>query len=377
MLNVFDVSDTLVDHIRSNCPDDIAIIAYYGSYAQGTATRRSDLDFFFIPATSHGYRASIQFIIDDISFDFWPISWERAERMASFQESQTTIIADCKLLYVRSDEDRERFMSLRDTISNVQENTRSMVEKAESELRNVYLHLYKLSRAGDSDNITFIRTEAHGVLTKVLHCLALLNRTYFTKGFGKNKEQILQLPLRPARLESLMHTIMQGCIANDILQACEQLTADTLELVLAEKEKHSSAPSYQDRMKGFYEEEKGVLDKIITACEMNDYDTAFFNAIHVQDEIARFLYFAETGQWPCNLTTDSAYQDIYRQVGLPELVVLLNSHDLSQLQAAVERLCSLLESYLRTKGVEINRFNNMEQFETFLKEKTAEMAKFV
>ena len=37
--------------------------------------------------------------------------------MASFEEFQTTIIADCKLLYVRSDEDHDRFMKLRDTIS--------------------------------------------------------------------------------------------------------------------------------------------------------------------------------------------------------------------------------------------------------------------
>jgi hypothetical protein len=76
------------------------------------------LDFFFIPATPKGFQASIQFIIScDISFDFWPISWERAERMASFQESQTIIIADCKLLYVRSTEDSERFIKLRETIS--------------------------------------------------------------------------------------------------------------------------------------------------------------------------------------------------------------------------------------------------------------------
>ncbi|GAA3413112.1 kanamycin nucleotidyltransferase C-terminal domain-containing protein [Paenibacillus hodogayensis] len=368
-MNVFDVSETIVNHIRSAYPEDIAIVAYYGSYAQGTATKRSDLDFFFIPATSNGYRASVQFIIDDIGFDFWPISWERAERMASFKEPQTTIIADCKLLYVRSDEDCERFMKLRNTISTLQEpkNTLKLVEEAESELRNVYVHLYKLSRAGDSETITFYKTEAHGVLTKVLQCLALLNRTYFTKGFGKNKEQIVQLPLKPANLESYMNTIMHGSLITDIVQACEQLTADTLELVVAQKGKHSGAPSYSDRMKGFYEEEKAVLDKIMTACEMNDYETAFFYSIHTQDEVARFLFFAETGHWPCCLTANSTYQDVYKRAGLPELVPLLGSRDLSQLQAAVQRLSYLLEKYLQSKGVVINRFQSIEQFEAFLK----------
>src|SRR5690554_3951022 len=114
-----------------NCPNDIAIIAYYGSYAQGTATKRSDLDFFFIPATPEGYRMSIQFVLHDISFDFWPIDWERAERMASFEDSFTTIIADCQLLYVRSKADYTRIMKLRDQISEMHEpgKGRELLEK--------------------------------------------------------------------------------------------------------------------------------------------------------------------------------------------------------------------------------------------------------
>jgi hypothetical protein len=90
LLNIFDVSDTLVNHVKSKYPNEIDIIAYYGSYAQGTASKRSDLDFFFIPATPEGYKVSIQFILNDISFDFWPISWERAERMASFEDPFTS-----------------------------------------------------------------------------------------------------------------------------------------------------------------------------------------------------------------------------------------------------------------------------------------------
>ncbi|MFD2615702.1 kanamycin nucleotidyltransferase C-terminal domain-containing protein [Paenibacillus gansuensis] len=372
-MNVFDVADILVNHIKANYSEDIAIIAYYGSYAQGTASKRSDLDFFFIPATSKGFQASIQFIIRDISFDFWPISWERAERMALLQESHTTIIADCKLLYVRSAEDSERFMKLRETITVQQEleNRRKFVEKSESELRDVYVHLYKLSRVSDSLNLKFCRIESHAVLTKVLHSLALLNQTYYTKGFGKNKDQILHLPVRPEQLESYMNTIMQSCIATDIFQACEQLTSDTLELILAQKEQLSNAPSYPSRTKGFYEEEKGILDKIATACEMNDYDTAYFYAVNAQEEIARFLYFAEKGYWPSELTINTSYHSVYEQAGLPALVSLLDPKNLSQLQAGVELLSSLLENHLKLNGVEINRFQDIEQFQVFLREKTA------
>jgi hypothetical protein len=368
VVDVFEIAETLISHIKAIFPNDIAIAAYYGSYAQGTATKRSDLDFFFIPATPEGYRASIQFVVGDISFDFWPISWERAEKMASFEEPQTTIIADCRLLYVRSDDDRTRFMRLRDTISNMRspEHRQMLTEKAELQLRDAYVHLYKMSCTDDLENLSYFRVEAHGVITKVLQSLALINRTYFTRGWGKNMEQLLRFPLKPARLEPLLDSIMNAQRAADIRSACEQLTADTLELVLEQKKTYSGVSSYPDRMKGFYEEAKGVLDKILTACEKNDYHTAFFWAISIQDEIARFIFFAESGHWPCNLDPSLSYQELYTRLGLPDLVVLLDPHNLAPLQATVERLDTLLESHLRTQGVEINRFETIKQFEVFL-----------
>jgi predicted nucleotidyltransferase len=366
-LNVLDVADTLVNHIKSNCPNDIAIIAFYGSYAQGTATKRSDLDFFFIPAAPDGYRESIQFVINEISFDFWPISWDRAERMATFEEANTSIIADCKILYARSDDDRTRFDKLRDKIIEMPQHGLKLMEKSESQLRDAYVHLYKMSRMNISENIVFYRNEAHGVLTKVLYSLALLNRTYFTRGWGKNSEQIMNFSLKPARLDQLMETIVSSRSCKDIREACEQLTKDTLKLFLEQKDTYSDGPSYPDRMKGFYEEVKGVLDKLKTACETNDYISAFFWSIGAQDEIARFIYYSEKGYWPIALDPTLDYQYFYKSSGFPDLVALLDAQNLAPLNEAVKALDSLLESHLRTQGVEINRFQTLEQFEAFLK----------
>lgn len=367
MQNIMDVAHTLVNHVQASCPEDIALIAYYGSYAQGTAAKRSDLDFFFIPATTNGYQASIQFVLNDISFDFWPISWERAERMAAFEEMNTSIIADCKLLYIRSDDDRARFYKLRDKINEMPDHGLKLMEKSESQLRDAYVHLYKMSRIHNSDSLVFYRNEAHGVLTKVLYSLALLNRTYFTKGWGKNSEQITNFSLKPPRLEELMETIINSCSCEDIREACEQLTEDTLKLLLDQKDTYSGGASYPGRMKGFYEEVKGIIDKVKTACETNDYTSAFFWAIGAQDEIARFIYYAEKGYWPISLDPTLDYQEFYNRSGLPDLVALLNSHNLAPLREAVEGLDSLLENHLRTQGVEIYRFDNITDLEEFLK----------
>ncbi|MGM1047292.1 MAG: kanamycin nucleotidyltransferase C-terminal domain-containing protein [Bacillota bacterium] len=375
MLNVFEVSDALVNHIRTHFSDDIAIIACYGSYAQGTATKRSDLDFFFIPATPHGYRASIQFIVNDISFDFWPISWERAEKMALMEDSKTTIIADSRILYVRSDEDHARFMKLREKINDMQDpkNGQHLTERAEALLHDVYVHLYKMRRNEESDSLSLFRIEAYEILTKVLECLALLNQTFYTKGWGKNMDQIMRLPLKPARLEMLIDAIMTAKVASKVRQACEELVSDTLELVLNKKETYTTSPSYPDRMLGYYEEVKGGLDKVVTACEINDYSTAFYGAIGVQDQIAHFLYFAEKGNWPSPLDHTMVYLDLYKELGFPNLINLLNPDDLTPLQTAIENLDNLLESHLKNHEVKVNRFPSLEEFKAFLNNKTDQL----
>ena len=116
-----EVARILVDRVKRQYADDIAIVAYYGSYAHGTARHNSDLDIFFIPATPQGAAASFQFILDGIGYDFWPISWERAERIASFEEAIVSVIADSKLLYSRSDADLDRFDKLKNQICSLRQ----------------------------------------------------------------------------------------------------------------------------------------------------------------------------------------------------------------------------------------------------------------
>jgi hypothetical protein len=367
LFNVFEVADSLVNHIKSKFPNDIALIGYYGSYVQGTATTRSDLDFFFIPAMTDGFRHSIQFVVNNISFDFWPISWERAERIAAFEELNVSIIADCKLLYVRSDDDRNRFLKLRQKIADMTEQGLRLVEKSESQLRDAYVHLYNMSRFSNSEDIAPFRHEAQEILMNVLYSISLINRTYFTKGWGKNTEQIRNFSLKPAKLEQLMETIIRSKSTTEIHEACEQLTKNTLDLLLQQKEAYSIGPSYPDRMRGFYEEVKGILDKVLTACEMNDCDSAFFWAIGVQGEISRFLYYAEKGHWPVSLDPSLGYQNVYRNLGFPDLTAILDAQNLAPLFEAVKRLDSLLENHLKNQGVEINRYRNNEEFNEFLK----------
>jgi hypothetical protein len=366
MVDVFEVADIIIKHIKTHYPQDVAIVGYYGSYLQGRATERSDLDFFFIPATARGRQVECQFIIDGISFDFWPIGWDRAERMATSEEWSTTIIADCELLYIRSEDDLARFMELRRTISNMgsKSNAPAMISKAESILTECLISIAKMRLAENSNELSYCRTQAQEVAGNIFKSLGFLNQIYYKRSWGHYREQVRNLPIKPDQLDQYLDTIMFSSTPDEIMEACEKLAADTIRLILERQNGQEEIRSYKERMKGYYEEERGMMNKLLTACEKGHYETAFFGAIGVQDGLARILYAAEKGRWP-SIVDLGEYREIYLRYGYPDLAAILDPTDFEPLRLAVLQLIETLESHLRTEGVSLNRFESVAEFESF------------
>ncbi|WP_018759159.1 hypothetical protein [Paenibacillus terrigena] len=366
MVNVFAVADIIVKHIKTHYPQDVAIVGYYGSYLQGRATERSDLDFFFIPATDRGRQVECQFLIDGISFDFWPIGWERAERMATSDEWSTTIIADCELLYVRSDDDYSKFMGLREKIAIMGNDSKAptMINKAESVLTECLISLAKMRLSEHSKELSYCRTQTQEIARNIFKSLGFLNQIYYKRSWGHYREQIRNLPIKPEQLDEHLDTMMLSSTPDEIISACEKLTSDTLRLMSERQNSQEDIRSYKERMKGYYEEERGMMNKLLTACEKGYYETAFFVAIGVQDGLSRILYAAEKGRWP-GIVDLGEHREFYDRYGYPDLVTLLDPTNFEPLRIAVLQLIEKLEIHLRTEGVSLNQFDSVIEFESF------------
>ncbi len=153
---------------------------------------------------------------------------------------------------------------------------------------------------------------------------------------------------------------------DDITSACEKLTTDTLHLILERKNSQEEVRSYKAVMRGFYEEERGMLNKLLTACENKHYETAFFVAVGVQETLSRILYAAEKGHWPAMFDLGE-YRSIYRRYGFPDLSKLLDPIDFEPLRKAVLLLIEMFENHIKSEGVPLNIFSTVEEFELFIK----------
>ena len=371
VLDVFEIANVVVDDVKRRFAADIAVVAYYGSYARGTADEWSDLDFFFIPSTEKGADASLQFVVDGIGFDFWPISWERAWRIASFDEPIVSVIAEAVVLWARSDPDQERFDALKGRIRELQQpsNRALMVSKAAKRLENGFVHLATMHVPDCRENLPGTRIAGVGVVEAVLQSLGLLNQVYFAGVDSKSLREAGRLTTKPERLAALLEriTVATGC--GEIRHACAELLQGTRNLIVSNMRNESTAPTYADACTGLYEEFVSSFNKLLRACESRDHATALLASAHVQSEVSRLLALVADGVEYPDATAYGEWRQAYGDAELPDLLDADASGDLSLLAERVRSLDERLRALLQSHGVTLRLFDTVAALQDHLLER--------
>lgn len=84
-----EINDRLIQWIKNKVKteyaDDISLVCIYGSYLNGTANSKSDVDCYFVPKTTRGYEMAVTFILDGVGYDIFPMTWERLGAIAELR----------------------------------------------------------------------------------------------------------------------------------------------------------------------------------------------------------------------------------------------------------------------------------------------------
>lgn len=366
MSDVFRVAALLVEHARRAFPGQVAIIAYYGSHAKGTATAASDLDLFYIPDEGKADALSSQFVLDGLPYDFWPVSWSFAEDMANARPGRpwaraASLIADAKVLFARSPADLERFTALQRRVAELTQPAQRayMLDRAVEALREAWAHLGRWHATGDD------RMAAKRFLDAIVNALALANQVVLAKGWESDPAQVEQLPARPEGFAALARRVL---IDGDL--AAADALADAARRVLRAMWSRAPVPA-ADAFRDAYPFVPEFVNKVLAACERRNITAACVAALQLQDELAQLLDRVARGDAPAELLAPGDARAAYAGAGLPDLVAPAVAGDLDELARRARALDERLRAWLTAREVALNVLAGEDDLRRFLERRAA------
>ncbi|MGM0446100.1 MAG: hypothetical protein ACQEQH_06805, partial [Bacillota bacterium] len=188
-----------------------------------------------------------------------------------------------------------------------------------------------------------IDAKSNQFLNLITNITALLNSTYLIKGPYNIENEINDYKYIPDNYLKKINLITKS---NDIKVIRENIKELILDLNNEIDELNSNVRTKisNDDLKGFYEEVISNYNKLKHACESEDYLKAYFTA-HVIIKDIKYLF-----------------GDDYKEYNFPDLIRNINKVNLTKLKKLIIKHEEKLVEIIIEKDVDINRFNNINEF---------------
>ena len=296
---------------------------------------------FFIPTCDHGYSLARTFIIDDMGYDLFPMSWERVAGLATLNEGIAFCLADSEILYARSDTDRERFELLRKTMFNNLKDKDFLYMKSLEKI-NSAMDIYKIMLF--EKMLSNVRKAAGGIIEYLSQSLAIINGTYINRDYGYSEriEQIKGFPSIPANFLKNYEEILRAKDIENIFKAVHNLIEETREFFEQFMPERNLKGYNYDELAGWYEEARYTFRRIAYACKNNKSIECFHLGYYLQVEF--------------DILTEEA--------GLDKMD-LLGSYDVKDL-SVFGKCANDIEEYILSEikkhGGVIKKYHNLDEF---------------
>jgi len=311
-MELIDVANLIIDKIKKDYKDDIAIVALCGSYIYNDTHPKSDLDFYFIPKTERGREMSQCFILNDIGFDFWGMSWSRAESLAKYNETNTSIISKAKVIYYASRDDLDRFNALRNIGASIPQN--EFLLKAAKQLERCEGFYFKMLEAGN--DFSLAKQNAVWVLYYAAFSTALINQRYIERGGRNLLAEVLAMPLYPKDFEHLYIRIIDSKNIDEMVLVAQTVILNLRTLIQSQKE-----PGKSINPQGWYEELKSMYNKLLYECQTNNQQGIVLAIARIDRDVS--LMVSGAGHSYAQFTNLFSIW----QKGSTELIQAINTHE--------------------------------------------------
>lgn len=210
------VVEWVINKVKTEYADDVSLVLLYGSYINGTANSKSDVDCYYIPKTERGYNLGIGFMIDGVGYDLFPISWERITGIADLKEDLLPLVGDVRVIYCGDSSDLERFKEIQSKLHRNLSNDEYVKTIARKKCEEANRMCEQIRLGG---SLSEIRKIAGHVIMTFADAVAIYNHDYFHFGLKKQYENLASnFPDVPQNIVTGYKKVVTSLNENDIIE---------------------------------------------------------------------------------------------------------------------------------------------------------------
>lgn len=342
------IVDWIINKVKKEYAMDISLVLIYGSYVNGTANAKSDVDCYFIPKTERGYHLAVDFIIADVGYDIFPISWERVERIADLDESLSPLVGDVQIIYCSDSKDLEHFKNLQDKLKKNLSDKEYIQNIAEKRCQTA-ADLCAWMKS--SKNACEIRKIAGYMIMTLADAVAVYNHDYYHFGLKKQYEDLCDnFKGVPQNIVTGYRNVITAEHTDEVVKYAAIMLNDVCDYLNILPVIQESVPNETMTAKDInaswlarlYEEISSTFQKIYVCCENDNYMLAFLSAVCLQWDL-----------------------DDAKEAGCPEYDLLsdFNYNKLNILSEQTHIIEDDLVCLITDNGGRIKKYDNFEEFE--------------
>jgi len=335
-----ELTNWAITQIQKKYKDDVALLIAISGHSLENDCHGECFDY-FVPANENGNKLGQTFIIEGVGHDLYPRSWKRIENMAEFDDDFTFGLGDGKILYFRSEEDKNHFVAMQEKQKANMQDKDFMLKKALEKL-DIAMDIYRTMMFED---LLYKVRMASGFIAHYLSiAVACINGTYFRQRLDLETVELAQMKKIPKNFITYYEAIVNAKSVEELKKLSYEIISTARKFITAHKPpktEKAKTPSYED-LADWYEEGSLTWRRIYYHCDTQNYQRVFSDAINLQHEL--------------NI--------IKEEFGLCEMD-LLGSFDAINLSAFKQRAQELEQyiiSAIENHGVTLNKYDTLEQF---------------
>jgi len=335
-----ELNDWAIDKIKKEFPEDIALLIGHEHWK--IAPDGDEIAFnFFVPSTERGYDLSQTFIIDEIGYDLFPMSWDRLGEIANLNESLTTCLADGVILYSRNEEDKDCFIKLQEKLQNNLK-TKKLTYMKGLEKINRAMELFQNMLFENS--LRGIRKASGFAAHYLVEAIAAVNGSYLQRGPENVIAKLSELEEIPDGFVSLYENLVTARTIEESKDICYKMLTVTRNFFSIRKpEKETQVKEYDyEYLAEWYQEITYWFRRIYYYCDIKDTANGF--------------------AWGCSIQRELDFATEEFGLETMELINIFDSQDLSIFRKRAEEIEKYLVSAIEKHNVKIQKFKNLNEF---------------